>query len=123
MPFDVEILNVGGAMNSTSGIFTAPWDGIYSFSFIGLAWLPASSSRIRFIVHMYLNGNAIGNGYADKDNTAGQHETFSFQWTLNLQKGDQIWLQIYDMPIGAFLRGGYYDQFSGYLLEENLAAA
>ena len=72
---------------------------------------------------MYLNGNAIGNGYADKNNTAGQHETFSFQWTLNLQKGDQIWLQIYDMPIGAFLRGGYYDQFSGYLLEENLAAA
>ena len=67
MSFDVEILNVGGAMNSTSGIFTAPWDGIYSFSFTGLAWLPASSSRIRLIVQMYLNGNAIGNGYADED--------------------------------------------------------
>ena len=72
---------------------------------------------------MYLNGNFIGQGYADEDNTAGQHETFSFQSTSNLAAGDQIWLQIYDMPTGAFLRGGYYDQFSGYLLEENLAAA
>ena len=123
MSFDVEILNVGGAMNSTSGIFTAPRDGIYSFSFTGLAWLPAASSRIRLILQMYLNGNFIGQGYADEDNTAGQHETFSFQSTSNLAAGDQIWLQIYDMPTGAFLRGGYYDQFSGYLLEENLAAA
>ena len=27
IPFDVEILNVGGAMNSTSGKFTAPRNG------------------------------------------------------------------------------------------------
>ncbi len=36
IPFQNERLNVGGGMNITSGIFTAPKSGIYFFSFNGL---------------------------------------------------------------------------------------
>ena len=69
---------------------------------------------------MYLNGQRIGNGWADEENTTGQRETFSWQWTLNLVAGDQIWLESWEMPTGTYLYGVYYTQFSGSLLEEKI---
>ena len=72
---------------------------------------------------MYLNGIGIAKGYADEVGTAAQYETFSWQSTLNLKGGDQIWLEIDRMSTGAYLNGYYYTHFSGYLLEENFAIA
>ena len=112
--FDLELLNVGGAMNLTSGKFTAPRDGIYSFSFNGLAWFPASSTTVFLRVYMYLNGIGIARGYADEVGTAAQYETFSWQSTLNLKAGDQIWIEINSMATGAYLNGYCYTHFSGY---------
>ena len=123
IPFDREILNVGGAMNLTSGKFTAPRDGIYSFSFNGLAWFPASSTTVFLRVYMYLDGSNIARGNADEIGTAYQYETFSLQSKLNLQKGDQIWIQIESMSTGVYLDGLYYTHFSGHLLEESFAIA
>ena len=123
IPFDVERLNVGGAMNLTSGKFTAPRDGIYSFSFNGLAWFPASSTTVFLRVYMYLNGIGIARGYADEVGTAAQYETFSWQSTLNLKAGDQIWIEINSMSTGVSLNDSYFTHFSGHLLEENFAIA
>jgi len=36
MPFDSQLLNVGGAMDLATGIFTVPVDGIYHFEFKGI---------------------------------------------------------------------------------------
>ena len=72
---------------------------------------------------MNLNGNLFGQGTADEVGTAGQCETFSFQWTVNLQKGDQIWVQIWDKSTGAYLPGAKNTHFSGHLLEEKIAIA
>ena len=110
-------------MNGTSGKFTAPRDGIYSFSFTGRASFPASTSQVYLGVHIFVNGNWIGSGSADEVSTAEQFETFSFQSTLNLQTGDQIWLEIAAVTTGVYLQGNYFTQFSGYLIEENLEVA
>ena len=110
-------------MNLMSGTFTAPRNGIYSFSFTGFASIPASSSRIVLYVAMYLNGSLIGRGLADEAGTAQQFETFSFQATFNLQKGDAIWLEIDTMLTGTYLYGGYYTHISGYLLKEKITVA
>ena len=52
--------------------------------------------------------------------TVWQFKTFSFQSTLNLQKGDEIWLEIFSVSTGAYLNGYTNTLFSGYLLEENI---
>ena len=104
-------------MNLTSGKFTAPLNGIYAFSFTGRMNLPGS---VNFFIDMYLNGNRISAGRADNGGANGQSETVSFHSTLNLQNGDQIWLEISQMSTGTYLTGALYTQFSGYLLEENI---
>ena len=116
IPFDVERLNAGGAMNLSSGKFTAPRDGIYEFSFMGSAYFPASSSTATLRAFIYMNGNIIGKGQTYELSTAIQYETFSFQSTLNLKAGDQIWLEIYTISTGVQLEGGLYTaHFSGYI--------
>ena len=110
-------------MNSTTGKFTAPRDGIYSFSFTGEAYIPASSSEVFLVVIMFLNGNGNGIGRAYENGTALQYETFSFQSTLNLVAGDEIWLEISYMSTGAYLMGGLFTQFSGHLLEQKIKIA
>ena len=68
--FDTARLNNGGAMNLTSGIFTAPRTGTYFFSFIAIAVFPTSSSVIQgATVALHLNGNPIGYGEAEDVNT------------------------------------------------------
>ena len=120
IPFEKELLNVGGAMDLKSGKFTTPQDGIYAFSFTGFARFPASSSTVSLNVWLLLNGTLMGQGHSDEGGTAGEFEQFSFQSTLNLKAGDQIWLEIYSMSTGAYLWGDYFTQFSGYILEENI---
>ena len=119
----MEILNVGGALNLTSGKFTVPRNGTYSFSFSGLVEFPASSSNAYINVGLRLNGNGIGSGHADEVGTAVQYELISFQSILNLRKGDQIWIESSSISAGVSLLGTYYTHFSGYLIEENITIA
>ncbi|EFX61896.1 hypothetical protein DAPPUDRAFT_120794, partial [Daphnia pulex] len=123
IPFDVELLNVGGAMNFTSGKFTAPVAGKYFFSFTGLIRFPGSSSTLQYCrVFLYKNGDLTAKSFSDEISAANQYETLSLQSTLNLIKGDQIWLEIDSLtPPGNNLNGYGYDHFNGFLLEEDIS--
>jgi hypothetical protein len=71
-----------------------------------------------------VNGSRIGLAHAFSDEIAaegGQHETFSLSSTLNLQAGDQIWLEIFGMSPGAYMNGNGYTHFNGWLLQETLS--
>ncbi len=113
-------------MNLTSGKFTAPRPGIYFFSFTGLADFPASSSKVYLGVKLYLNGGQIGRGYVEEANTIGnQNSPMTLQSTLNLKKGDQVWLQFSDQSTGAYLVDDsyHYTHFTGWMLEEEIVAS
>ena len=113
-------------MNLTSGKFTAPRDGTYSFSFTGVAQFLDStlSTRRSLYVSMYLNGYKIGRTIADEISTSLQEDTLLYQATFNLQMGDQIWLAIDSMSPGTLLYDNdvtHFNYFSGWLLEENIS--
>ena len=120
IPFSNELLNVGGAMNSTSGKFTAPVAGRYFFSFSGLVRFPGSSAPQYCEIRLYKNGVYIAKSYSDEISTLNQFESLSLQSTLNLERGDKIWLEIAYLTTGVLLHHHFTD-FNGFLLEENIS--
>nr|CAH0101839.1 unnamed protein product [Daphnia galeata] len=127
IPFDLAVVNEGNAMNLTSGIFTAPRPGIYFFSFTGLAYFPASSSRVALGVSLYLNGGQIGTGWVEEsNNVAGQQSPLTLQSTMNLKSGDQVWVAINWQATGAYLGDNsayHWTHFTGWMLEEEIVAS
>ena len=125
IPFELARVNEGNAMDLTSGKFTAPRPGIYFFSFTGMVDLPASSS-VYLGVCLYLNGDKIGRSLVDEANTKKGHNIpLTLQLTLNLKKGDQVWLKIDAMSSGAYLVDDidHYTHFTGWMLEEEIVAS
>ncbi len=127
IPFDVEVVNEGNAMNLTSGIFTVPRPGIYFFSFAGVARF-LSSSTVDFWSRLFLNGNLIGaSNVAENKGPVDQYSPMSFQWTLNLKKGDQLWMEINYSGSASFLYesndGNHRTHFTGFMLEEEIVAS
>jgi hypothetical protein len=122
IPFQISRLNIGNAMDLSTGKFTAPAKGTYFFSFTGHAGFPTSSSEVYLGVGLYLNGNQIGWGFAEEYHTVMFQETpLTLQSTLSLQKGDQIWLEIKFISGGVILADyGYWTHFTGYILEEEI---
>ena len=113
VPFEVEELNIGGAMNKGSGKFTAPKNGIYFFSLSGLAYFSASGS---FHLALYLNNNVVGRAFSDHTN--GGYGTFALQSTLSLKAGDQVWLAS-TAQSNAIWNGNGYTHFTGWLVQED----
>ncbi|XP_046645605.1 synaptonemal complex protein 1-like isoform X2 [Daphnia pulicaria] len=129
IPFDLAVVNEGNAMNLTSGKFTAPRPGTYFFSFAGVAHLQSSSSSsstVFFYCHLYLNGNLIGSSFVRENyGPVNQLSPLTVQLTLNLKKGDQVWMQIDYSGSSSTLYDSvnYYTHFTGFMLEEEIGAS
>ena len=126
IPFDLVRVNEGNAMDSTSGKFTAPRTGIYFFSFTGLARFPAPLPNLYLGIGLRLNGVPIGLGFVGEGNiVADQESPLTFQSTLNLKSGDQVWVVIDYFSSGAYLydTGDGYTHFTGFMLEEEIVVS
>jgi hypothetical protein len=124
--FHFASVNEGNAMNLTSGKFTAPRPGIYYFSFTGSAHFSSSSS---FYSSLLLNGNLIGRGRIDHAYSVGNQRTpVTLQSTLNLKKGDQVWVTInYSGATASFYLyedgSQHFTHFTGFMLEEEVVTS
>jgi hypothetical protein len=126
IPFQLERVNEGNAMDLTSGKFTAPRPGIYFFSFTGQTGFPGGSSPAGLGIGLYLNGGKIGASENEEENpTDNQNNQVILQSTLHLNKGDQVWMQITWMSSGTYLYDdvNHLNHFTGFMLKEEIVAS
>jgi len=115
IPFQVEQLNVGGAMDTKTGVFTAPVSGIYHFGFSCL--MHAKSWYLD--IFLQLNGNNIGVATSNTEQYGGKaYLTISMHSSLRLKKGDRI--NLYKHRGALRDSESRYTHFSGWLVEEDM---
>ncbi|WAR10569.1 C1QT3-like protein, partial [Mya arenaria] len=84
--FDNVITNVGGGYNALQGHFTAPIRGVYVFHVV-ITDTPTHAASVQ-LLH---NGKWIGHVLADDVGNA--YQTSSTVASVQLEKGDQVWVQ------------------------------
>ena len=105
-PYQIERLNVGSSMNLQTGIFTAPTEGRYFFSFSG-------NSGPDTYLSLYLNEKSVTTSYGKEI-----HDTLSLVTTLELKRGDTISLRLGSTGYLYENEASMYSSFTGILLEE-----
>ena len=114
IPFELERLNEGEAMNLTSGIFTAPVPGIYHFEFSGVK----ARSSTMLDIYLQVNGQNIGHA-CTVEVIMRDEEASSLSASLRLKEGDKV--NLYNHYNSALYDDQYHrTHFTGWLVEEDL---
>ena len=132
IPFHSARVNEGNAMDLNSGNFTAPRRGIYFFSFTGVLLCLSGSTSCDLRVGLYKNNFLVSSAIVSYDQSP-----LSLQSTMNLIKGDQVWVKIERMTSETSLYDfgtsnyppyptttyTHYTHFTGFMLEEEIVAS
>lgn len=108
MVYDAVIVNKGSAYNSATGVFTAPLAGTYLFTY---SLLGGPTSEVRLVK------NEEDLSYIHTILSTGEAQTGSMPVILNLESGDQIWVNLIE---GNTWSGRGALNFQGILLEARL---
>nr|XP_034307441.1 complement C1q tumor necrosis factor-related protein 3 [Crassostrea gigas] len=103
--FDKVSLNEGSAYDNISGIFTAPLDGIFSFT-----WTILTTAGKYFVTEIVLNGQKVALNQTDGRGHDGYPMSTSHA-NIKMKKGDKVWIRT-NGTSGQHAHGGWC-YFSG----------
>ena len=113
VPFELERLNVGEAMDINTGTFVAPQSGTYFFSF---AFMKDEQAKN---VTIYIRKNCVNIGAAHTHALPNTKIQSSLQATLKLKSGDSV--DLFQMQNGnIYDDASHYTHFTGWLIEEDI---
>ncbi|XP_052686924.1 heavy metal-binding protein HIP-like [Crassostrea angulata] len=106
--FGTVTLNTGKGYNPTTGKFTAPSRGHYSFT-----WTIATNAGYYFCTQLVINGKPVSYNHVNGKTGGNNYETGSSTVILKMEKNDVVSILLYDA--GEFARGDW-SSFSGFKL-------
>jgi hypothetical protein len=109
--FELTRLNVGGAMNLSTGIFLVPMNGIYHFEFSTVR-APVENMGI----YLQVNGARVASSYSFTK--SGDYLSGMLNVLLRLKKGDRV--NIFKDSGMVMDNNCFYTHFIGWLVEEDL---
>ncbi|XP_062619332.1 uncharacterized protein LOC134280897 [Saccostrea cucullata] len=80
--------NSGNAYNATTGKFTAPEDGLYSFQ-----WTILTRGGQYFHTEIVLNGNIIGYNHVDGTSGSSHWASGTSSAVIKMKKKDEVWIR------------------------------
>jgi len=115
IPYQIEKLNVGKAMDILTGVFTAPVSGTYHFEFHGVKEISPDPLEIFLQVDGSSVGAAVSTNEANFDNLF----TLSLSASLQLTAGQRV--NMYKGRDGVLKDDDRHStHFTGFLVEEDL---
>ncbi|XP_070194658.1 complement C1q tumor necrosis factor-related protein 3-like [Littorina saxatilis] len=107
--FDVVPYNIGNGYSTNSGIFTAPFSGVYVF--IVNIMITNDESYIQVAIDK--SGTPLAETHADSSNADTWNKGMTHV-TVHLTEGEQVWVRQNDGGTGIF--GEWWTTFTGFLL-------
>lgn len=111
IPFEVDVLNIGEAMDLKSGVFTAPVSGVYHFEFTGTK----DKSDKQLDILLEVNGTHV----AEAHSSGAVKSTLNLFITvsLRLKAGDRV--NLYKSGGVLYDSNAHYTHFTGWLAEQD----
>ena len=100
IPFEVAVLNIGGAFSSNEHFFRAPKSGIYEFNAAGIKDEPQSNLHIA----LRLNGKPVTYVWAEYVPKHWMFTPFSLHYIMKVKVGDRI--DLFNVGEGSMLFEG-----------------
>ncbi|XP_061167442.1 heavy metal-binding protein HIP-like [Saccostrea echinata] len=104
--FDKVTLNEGNGYDKKTGVFTAPDEGVYKFS-----WTIMTKGGKYFISEIIHDGKKIARNYADGRGLTG-YDMSTTNAIVKMKKGDKVWIRTYH-NYGQYAFGEHWGNFSG----------
>ncbi|XP_066292728.1 uncharacterized protein [Branchiostoma lanceolatum] len=110
--YDVVLSNVGGAYSQETGKFVPTVGGVYFFTFTGKTPNLANTS---YYIRLMKNGAKMVSLH-EHNGGQSQFQSSSNSAVLQLQPGDEVWVELDGHGRSLFSNGNIYLTFSGFLI-------